>query len=81
MYLKEKNNGDVSLIEWDWKENPSWLNILNAIDRIQEGGLKPQIIDVDTKSDQNAVILAPITFDRRKAQEYYNNQDKYFTED
>jgi len=75
---RQTKQGDITMLEWDWKTTPSWNEVLDAIYRIQEGGLKPQIIDVDTRSDQNAVILAPITFDHTRAQEYYDNQEQYF---
>jgi len=79
MYLQQKDNGSISLIRWDWKEHPHWKHILDAIDRIKQRGYNPQIINIETGDDSEAVIIAPETFDRKKAQDIYEGDwDNFF---
>ncbi len=46
----------TTLIFWDFKESPPWPDILEAINNT--GQPNPCIVDVDTGSDDRAVIIA-----------------------
>lgn len=42
---------------WDWKDSPGWGGIQDAIEKILSTGATPHIYDVETNSDDYAVLV------------------------
>lgn len=63
-----------SIIEWDWKDSPNWSLVQTAIDHIRSFDLPFVFIDIDTKSDDCAVMIAPKGYTDELANLMYENR-------
>lgn len=53
----------VTIVEWDWKEEPNWENIAGAVRNFSED--KVYLALADTRSETYALVIAngPLTLD------------------
>lgn len=57
-----------TIIQWDYKEQPDWDKINEAID----AQCDPCIFPVESGSDQFAIVIASIDDTQELAQEYFD---------
>ncbi len=59
------------IIEWDWKAQPPWDEVQEALRGTFSDG--PHFYEVDTESDSYAVVVANRTATKEEAQKWYDD--------
>lgn len=77
MYLTTKERPEC-IITFDWKEQPPWLTINDAIRHVMSFKLTPVIIPFETGDDEHAIMVAPQGFNAEVAKTFYDNQTVFF---
>ncbi len=58
---------------WDWKEQPDWPGITDMLDYIRQTyHIDPTITDIETGSDEHAIVIAPKDYDPEAIQRAYS---------
>lgn len=72
-------NKNIAVHTWDWKEQPDWDSISAIINEFQESGEEIAIENIDTGSDEYAVVLStkdiPKDLVDQAYQQYYEWED------
>ena len=68
----------VSLITWDWREQPNWNHVIKAIDKVRGFNSGMKIFEIETGSDDYAIIVATANVSKEEAERYYRNQEDFF---
>jgi hypothetical protein len=77
-YYSTSEHLPISLITWDWKEQPNWDYVLKAIDKAQSFNAGVKIFEIETNSDEYAIIIGTSNVSKSEADRYYRNQDDFF---
>lgn len=80
MIYKNKHRPE-SIITWDWREQPCWIDLQLAVEHVLSFELKPVFIDFETGSDEHAVMVAPVGFTKDVAKMQYENSHAFFKDD
>lgn len=60
---------EISILTWDWKEQPPLDDIADIIKTMSGGTVN--MVEVDTGSDQFAWVISPVPMDQDSANEAY----------
>lgn len=67
----ESKKVKVRVLTWDWKEQPDFGEIGEAIKAVFDGKNCPIISCVDTESDQFAIVISPVPITSKEARKAY----------
>jgi len=70
-----------SIITWDWKDHPPWDLVIAEFKRVENSGGGAKVIEIQTRSDEVAAMIAPKAFSEFRAQKYFDNIDEYYPDD
>lgn len=71
MFLYEHPILPIYCHPWDWKGQPNWRAITVAMQMLGRV-TTPIIYEVETQSDEHAVLIAPAALSPEQAQKFYN---------
>ena len=72
MMVKKHLRLNNVFVSWDWRENPDWNKILSIVSQIKD----PMIFDINTRSDENEILITDQLETQKKAQDYWEYLNK-----